>query len=165
MGLTTWWEFSWALKYAILRGFSWHFNRFFMVSNPWKTWGINPWKCHEKHVKTLWIYHEYIHRIFMGFHFIVNLRIFCVNGEHFLTSCSTFGSQLKTGSDVERRTRKTSSIIIILRKIGCATKKLFVSRVALKYSVGYACPYVAIFNPWLFIFDLNLFAFKFKLRV
>ena len=61
---------------------------------------------------------------------------FGVNGEQFLTSCSTFGSQLKTGSDVERRTRQTSSIIIILRKIGCATKKLFVSRVALKYSAG-----------------------------
>ena len=29
----------------------------------------------------------------------------------------------------------------------------------------YACPYVAIFNPWWFIFDLNFFAFKFKLHV
>ena len=29
----------------------------------------------------------------------------------------------------------------------------------------YACPYVAIFKPRLFIFDLNLFAFKFKLHV
>ena len=46
---------------------------------------------------------------------LVNLRVFCVNGEHFLTSCSTFGSQVKTGSDVERRTRKTSSIVFILR--------------------------------------------------
>ena len=29
----------------------------------------------------------------------------------------------------------------------------------------YACPYVAIFNPRLFLFELNLFAFKFKLHV
>ena len=69
---------------------------------------------------------------------MVNRRIFCVNGQHFLTFCSTFGSQLKTGSDVERRTGKTSSIIIILRKIGCAMKKLVVSRVVLKYSEGLA---------------------------
>ena len=54
---------------------------------------------------------------------MVNLRIFCVNGRHFLTSCSTFGSQVKTRSDVERKTWSTSSIIIILRKIGYATKK------------------------------------------
>ena len=54
---------------------------------------------------------------------MVNLRIFCVNGRHFLTSCSTFGSQVKTRSDVERKTCRTSSIIIILRKICCATKK------------------------------------------
>ena len=42
---------------------------------------------------------------------VVNLCIFCVNGEHFLTSCSTFGPQVKTRSDVKRRTCKTSSII------------------------------------------------------
>ena len=36
----------------------------------------------------------------------------------------------------------------------------------LKHSrLHYACPYVAIFNPRLFIFDLNLFAFKFKLHL
>ena len=29
----------------------------------------------------------------------------------------------------------------------------------------YACPYVAIFNPCLFTFDLNFFTFKFKLHV
>ena len=29
----------------------------------------------------------------------------------------------------------------------------------------YACPYVAIFNPCLFILNLNLFSFKFKLHV
>ena len=29
----------------------------------------------------------------------------------------------------------------------------------------YACPYVAIFNPFIFIFDLNLFSFKFKLHI
>ena len=68
---------------------------------------------------------------------LVNLRVFCVNGEPFLTSCSTFGSQVKAGSDVERRTRKISSIIFILRKIGCATKRIFVSRVVLKYSAGF----------------------------
>ena len=32
-------------------------------------------------------------------------------------------------------------------------------------SLYYACPYVAIFNPWWFMFDLNFFAFKFKLHV
>ena len=31
--------------------------------------------------------------------------------------------------------------------------------------LSYACPYVAIFNPCWFIFDLNLFAFKLKLQV
>ena len=37
----------------------------------------------------------------------------------------------QTGSDVERRTRKTYT-----EEPGCATKKLFVSRVVLKYRVG-----------------------------
>ena len=67
---------------------------------------------------------------------VVNLHIFCVNGEHFLTSCSMFGTQVKSGSDVERRTHETSSITIILRKIGYAAKKLFVSRLVRKYSAG-----------------------------
>ena len=43
---------------------------------------------------------------------------------------------MKSGSDVERRTRETSSIIIIPRKIGDAGIKLFVSRVVRKYSAG-----------------------------
>ena len=33
------------------------------------------------------------------------------------------------------------------------------------YSLEYACPYVAIFNPCLFTFDLNFVTFKFKLHV
>ena len=40
------------------------FNGFFMVSNPWKTCGINPWKCHEKRenpVNIPWIYSQDFH--------------------------------------------------------------------------------------------------------
>lgn len=48
----------------------WIFMAFFMISNPWKTREIKQWKWHEKHLKRLWICHEYIHKIFMGFHFI-----------------------------------------------------------------------------------------------
>ena len=33
------------------------------------------------------------------------------------------------------------------------------------YYPDYACLYVAIFNPFISIFDLNLFSFKFQLHV
>ena len=42
---------------------------------------------------------------------------------------------------------------------------LFISSTLCSIECRYACPYVAIFNPRLFIFDLNLFAFKFKLHL
>ena len=74
--------------------------------------------------------------------------MFCVNGEHFLSSCS-----VKTKSGVERRTRKSSSIIIMLSKIGCATKKLFVSRVVPKYSAGLTLkiPWKPWFPMWVIL--------------
>ena len=55
---------------------------------------------------------------------MVNLRIFCVNGDRFLTCGSSVGKRSKTGSDVERRTRKTSSIIFTLGKIELCCEKV-----------------------------------------
>ena len=59
---------SWIWKFS--QGFHGIFHVFFMALRPWKC----HWFNHENTVKNLWIYHEYFHKIFMGFGFIVIAR-------------------------------------------------------------------------------------------
>ena len=56
---------SWILKFSqVFHGI---FQVFFMALRPWKC----HWFKHENPVKNLWIYNELLHKIFMGFDFIV----------------------------------------------------------------------------------------------